>query len=145
MIEWILENDKEITRIDWKMQFKGAPSFSMVLPPSPWYSVLLRGVPQWPVLFSNAPVWSAVVRVWFVAPSVIRSSVSPGLLVSVLLDPEIFHVNLLKTVLLFLTNQAPRFISCGIGCSYFSQIYFYHSFYSMISRFKSNRGEGVYF
>ena len=34
---------------------------------------------------------------------------------------EIFHVSLLKSVLLFLTNQATQFISCGIGCSYFSR------------------------
>ena len=34
---------------------------------------------------------------------------------------EIFHVSLLKSVLPFLTNQAARFISHGIGRSYFSR------------------------
>ena len=60
-------------------------------------------------------------------------------------NQKIFCMSLLKTVLPFLTNQAAQFISCGIGRSYFSQIYFYHWFYGMISRFKSNSGEGVHF
>ena len=33
---------------------------------------------------------------------------------------DIFHVSLLKSILLFLTNQAMQFISRGIGRCYFS-------------------------
>ena len=37
-----------------------------------------------------------------------------------LMSTKKFSVSLLKTVLLFSTNQVTQFISYGIGCSYFS-------------------------
>ena len=46
MIEWIPENDEDITWIDKRMQTESDPSFPLVLR-TPFFSVVLRLVATW--------------------------------------------------------------------------------------------------